>query len=189
LKFPTVALKQIVDCRLPDRADFQAIVFRLLKIEKYSPETLLAIRPRIPPKPLFDPDLWSVNIYRYGSLPLVRKMGLKADYQKPSEYTTVDVVRPCNVWALGASIEELGAVNLAWRQGNSPWMTYNDPLAELERLEPGITKDAQALPVMFMHALNDLALGTTFVPPEVSSTPPPGTTRSNPAGSRGGGGG
>jgi hypothetical protein len=185
LKFPTVALKQIVDCRLPDRVDFQAIVFRLLRIEKYNVDALKAIGPDPPPPQLFDAKLWSVNIYRYESLSLVRKMGLKVAYQKPSEYTTVDVVRPCNVWALGASIEELGAVNLAWRQGNSPWMTYNDPLAELERLEPGITKDAQALPVTFMFDLNDLALGTSFVPSEVTSTPPPDTTRSNPEGSRG----
>ena len=186
LKFPTVALKQIVDCRLPDRADFQAIVFRLLRIEKYNADAMKALLPDLPSPQLFDRSLWSVNIYRYGSLPLVRKLGLKVGYHKPSEYTTVDVIRPCNVWALGASIEELGAVNLAWRQGNSPWRTYNDPLAELERLEPGITKDAQALPTRFRFDLNDLALGTSFPHSGVTSTPSRGTTRPNPQGSLGG---
>lgn len=185
LKFPSVALKQIVDCRLPDRVDFQAIVFGLVRIVPYNSDALEAIGPFQLPKQLFNQKLWSVNIYRYESLPLVRKIGLKVDYQIPSEYTTVDVIRPCNVWALGASIEELGAVNLAWRQGNSPWMTYNDPFAELEKLEPGITKDSQALPTTFMSALSDLALATTFVPHHaVSSTPPPDTSRSNPGGSQ-----
>ena len=187
LKFPSVALKQIMDCRLPDRVDFQAIVFRLLKIKKYSKETLQEIGPLLPPEQLVNPKLWSVNIYRYDSLPLVQKTGLKVAYQKPDEYTTVDVITPCKVWALGASIEELGAVNLAWRQGDAPWMTYNDPLAELERIEPGITTDAQFLATdsNFKQALN--FLNVAGAPIFVSSTRPAGTTPRNPGGSRGGG--
>jgi hypothetical protein len=189
LKFPSVALKQIMDCRLPDRVDFQAIVFRLLKIEKYNQDALNAIAPLLPDPRLLDPKLWSVNIYRYESLPLVRKMGLKVDYQKPSEYTTVDVIMPCKVWALGASIEELGAVNLAWRQGDSPWMSYNEPLAELDRLEPGITEDARKLPKHFIEALNYLAVeaGKTQVF-QIKSTRQADTTGSNPGGSREGDG-
>jgi hypothetical protein len=179
LKFPTVALKQIEDCRLPDRVDFQAIVFRLLRIQPYSPQTLQAISPALPPTQLFDKSLWSVNIYRYESLPLVRKMGLKAAYQKPSKYTTVDVIKPCEVWALGASIEELGAVNLAWRQGDSPWMTYDNPLAKLEKLEPGVTEAAQALPTKFVGALNGLAVASIMLRGGVTSILRGDTIRSN----------
>ena len=177
LKFPTVALKQIMDCRLPDRVDFQAIVFRLLKIKQYTAQALLEMGPLVPPEQLVNPKLWSVNIYRYDSLPLVRKIGLKVAYQKPSEYTTIDVITPCTVWALGACIEELGAVNLAWRQGDSPWMTYNDPLAELERIEPGITKDAQSLATYsnFVQALNSLSVAGS-APILVSKTRAPDTT-------------
>lgn len=164
LKFPSVALKQIMDCRLPDRVDFQAIVLRLLKIEKFNAEALRAIGPILPPPQLVDANLWSVNIYRYDSLPLVRKIGLEVLYQKPGEHTTIDVIRPSCVWALGASIEELGAVNLAWRQGDSPWMTYNDPLAELERLEPGITKDALSLTIHFREALDFLDVARSAPP-------------------------
>ena len=187
LKFPSVALKQIMDCRLPDRVDFQAIVFRLLRIKKYSQETLNAIAPLLPDPRLLDPTLWSVNIYRYESLPLVRKMGLQVAYQKPSEYTTIDVITPSEVWALGASIEELGAVNLAWRQGDSPWMSYEKPLAELDRLEPGITEAARELPTQFKVLLNLLAVAgsTSFF---LSSTPTDDKTRSNPEESRGGDG-
>lgn len=171
LKLPSVAFKQIADCRLPDRADFQAIVFRVLRIEPYSPDALKALSalpngfggiPMVPSSPQFlDKSLWSVNIYRYGSLPLVQKMGLKVDYKLPSDYTTIDVVKPCNLWALGATIEELGAVNLAWRRGNSPWMSYDDPLAKLEEIEPGITKSAQALPTTFVADLTRLAVATS----------------------------
>jgi hypothetical protein len=184
LKFPSVALKQIMDCRLPDRADFQAIVFRLLRMEKYSPEALAAIAPLVPDSRWLNPKLWSVNIYHYESLPLVRKMGLKVVYQKPSEYTAIDVISPCNLWALGASIEELGAVNLAWRQGDSPWMSYNEPLAELERLDPGITEAARELPTQFIRALNYLAVAGSTQVFQFSNTPQPDTTLTNPEESR-----
>lgn len=200
LRLPTVALKQIEDCRLPDRADFQAIVFRLLRIEPYSPDAMKAIGAKPLDPQLLDFRLWSVNVYRYGSLPLVQKMGLKVDYQEPNEHTTVDVIKPIGVWAIQGPIDEVGALNLAWRQGNSPWMSYQDPLAELEELEPGITKDAQALPATFRKDLYDLALFTSSIlldaapvagaahrseeSPPVNRPRRGGTTRSKPPKSR-----
>ena len=188
LPFPSVALKQIEDCRLPDRADFQAIVFRVMRFEALNQEaTKLLDQEAIEPlyreatkaltetvaefrkvvgrietlatsiqasPTILDPTQWSVTISRYQSVPLVRKMGLEVGSRTAGDYTTDEVIYPVNVYALPSSIEELGALNLAWRLGNSPWMSYVDPLAELDKISPGITDCAQELPT-FSDYLNE----------------------------------
>jgi hypothetical protein len=83
------------------------------------------------------------------------------------------------VWALPASIEELGAVNLAWRLGNSPWMSHVDPLAELDKISPGISESAKVMPTSFFEFLSKVAV--------FSSISRDDTSRSNPEGSPEGG--
>jgi hypothetical protein len=222
LRFPSVALKQIVDCRLPDRADFQAIVFRVLEIQPITEEELerrMGKRRKVPSPVIeeeaflvrevevsaaqesirevaagaaqtsirelaaggataspirLDPTKWSVTISRYQSVPLVHKAGLKVDSREPGDYTTDEVIQPSHVWALPASIEELGALNLAWRLGNSPWMSHVDPLAELDKISPGISESAQQMPRNFADFLSKVAV--------FSSTSRDDTSRSNPQG-------
>ncbi len=204
LPLPSVALKQIVDCRLPDRADFQAIVFRVMRFEALNKEATEALDKEAiepldkeaieplgkeaieplgkeataalteevadfkeqigeeivvrhieklaagieqPPPMVLDPTQWSVTISRYQSVSLVRKTGLKVDRRTAGEYTTDEVICPRSVYALPSSIEELGALNLTWRLGNSPWMSYVDPLAELDKIAPGIKQSEQELPM------------------------------------------
>ena len=200
LPFPSVALKQIEDCRLPDRADFQAIVFRVLRFEalnqeatkatealdkeateplhKETTEALTVEAPEfkeqireefvvgrfeklavgIEASPtVLDATQWSVTISRYQSVPLVRKVGLKVGSRTAGDYTTDEVIYPLNVYALPSSIEELGALNLAWRLGNSPWMSHVDPVAELEKIAPGTTDGGQGLPT-FSDYLSKVAI-------------------------------
>jgi hypothetical protein len=137
LNLPTVNLKQIIDCRLPGRVDFQAIVARVLAIHPHNSTAKLSM-------PL-EPKRWSVNIDRYGSLPLVQKMGLKVSDRKRGKYTTIEVIQPIGVWSASATIEELGGVNLAWRLGNSPWMSHKEPLGQLKKIAPEIANIADVL--------------------------------------------
>jgi hypothetical protein len=138
LSLPTVNLKQIVNCHLPSRVDFQAIVSQVLAVKPYKYE-----QPTVA-----DPALWSVRIYRYGSLPLVQNMGLKVAERESGKYTTIEVVRPSGVWSVAATVEELGAVNLAWRLGNSPWISHKDPLAMLKKIAPDIRNITGVLSVL-----------------------------------------
>ncbi len=214
LPFPSVALKQIEDCRLPDRADFQAIVFRVLRFEALDNEELEALKKieernkkeiaqlkaqlatlkaevatlkqQISPPPaqvsyvrqltagihlasltaiaqpsptVLDPTQWSVTISRYDSVPLVRKTGLKVGSRTAGDYTTDEVIYPLSVYALPSSIEELGALNLTWRLGNSPWISYVDPLAELEKIAPATKQSGQELPMTtFVNFLKSAAV-------------------------------
>jgi hypothetical protein len=137
LNLPTVNLKQIIDCRLPDRVDYQAIVARVLAIQPHNRKVKLSI-------PL-EPNRWSVNFYRYGSLPLVEKMGLKVSDRRRGKYTTIEVIQPVGVWSAPASIVELGGVNLAWRLGNSPWVSHKEPLAMLKKITPDLANIANVL--------------------------------------------
>lgn len=144
LNLPIVGLKQIEDCRLPDRVDFQAVVSRVLSIQPYHQF------------PAEDTNDWTVNIYRYGSVPLVEKMGLKVSHREPGERTTIEVIKPCGVWTIPATIEELGAVNLAWRQGNSPWMSHQDPMAELRKIAPNIKTEIVPILANYLIKLDKL---------------------------------
>jgi hypothetical protein len=65
-------------------------------------------------------------------------MGLKVDYKAAGKYTTIDVIRPHRVFSIPATIEELGGVNLAWREGNSPWRSHKNPAAELKKIFPQV---------------------------------------------------
>ena len=140
LNLPVVGLKQIVDCRLPERVDFQAVVSRVLSVQ--------------PNKALPTPNkkIWTVNIYRWESVPLVEKMGLKVKCRKAGERTTIEVIEPCGVWSIPATVEELGAVNLAWRHGNSPWMSHKDPMAELQKIAPDIK--TEITPILNQYLVN-----------------------------------
>jgi hypothetical protein len=162
LVFPSVSLKQVKDCRLPNRADFQAIVLRLIEIDGRHRKSkhggsgnaeggLYPIEPQ-----LVDPKLWSVKIPRYHSLPLVEKMGLKVDRIELGDDTTIEVIQPSGVWPIQAIIEEKGAINLASRLGDSPWTYLDDPLQSLEEIEPGITRGMRELP-RFKDILDSLS--------------------------------
>ena len=164
LRFPTVALKQVVDCRLPDRADFQAIVFRVLEIKQYKDK--LEPGSGVQPKPRkLDADKWSVVVPRYRSLPLVQKLGLEVDSRTAGEYTTEETIRPCKVWAFPGTVEELGSLNLAWRIGNSPWMSHVDALAELRRIAPRMSTAMELSTTALENFLTNAAVffGTSTV--------------------------
>jgi hypothetical protein len=71
--------------------------------------------------------------------------------REPGKYTTVEVIRPSGAWSIPATIEELGGINLAWRSGNSPWMSHKDPLAQFKKIAPEIHNITNVLG--FLHRL------------------------------------
>ncbi len=133
LRVPSVALKQVMDVMLPERANFQSIVPQVVRFSARPAGDFAT-----PNGVFFNEKAWSLNVYRYQSMPLVRFMGLKVKTIKPGRDTTIDVIEPRRVWALRSQVQELGAFNLASRLGNSPW-TYPEKWEdEFETIAPGI---------------------------------------------------
>ena len=130
LEIPWISLKQVVDCRTPEGADYQALVMQVVDIQR--PADL-----DVPSAP------FSVRIYKYDSVPLVEKMGLLVDHPGSDASTTIEVVRVRSAGIVEAAVHERGAINFGWRLGNSSW-TFDDPMSALEALAPGIRAKMKA---------------------------------------------
>jgi hypothetical protein len=107
---PSVSLKQVVDCREPDRADYQAIVLRGVRTDNstgYTPS----------------PHRLQVKIHSYDSVPLVKKMGLKVSFTEldPDNQTDVQVIDAVHPFSFSSEMRADIAVNLDWRHGDGPW--------------------------------------------------------------------
>ena len=76
---PWVGFKQVVDCRLPKKASYQAIVMQPMKID---PKSLTRQ----------SSSELSVKMHRYEAIPMAEKMGLELE-SKPGEKTTVDTIK------------------------------------------------------------------------------------------------
>ena len=99
-----MGLKQVVDCRLPKKASYQAIVLQSIKVRglHFSMQSSTKLE---------------VKIHRYESIPMVSKMGLQISRSRPGEYTTVDIIEAdFAVWAQ-LDLEEQDGINLTVRAG------------------------------------------------------------------------
>ena len=130
----TVSLKQVMDCRFPERASYQAIVLDALKVAQRDPRgghfhKGFAVQ---------------VGICRYDSVPLVETLGLKT-YPRVSQDTTVDISQPRLGYRFKAPIEEKGAVVLARREGAGSWELQQRWKIDFEKKAPGVIGDLKKL--------------------------------------------
>jgi hypothetical protein len=107
---PSVSLKQVVDCREPDRADYQAIVLRGVWTDNAKDWTP-------------SPHRLRVKFHSYDSVPLVKTMGLLPTYSEldPENLTNVQVIDSVFAFSFSSEMRADIAVNLDWCQGNGAW--------------------------------------------------------------------
>jgi len=127
----SLSLKQVMDCRFPEAASYQAIILDAMKIEKAKPEQTLDVK---------------IKISRYTSLPLVETLCLKASTEA-GQFTTIDVVEPdpSYSWRLITPIEEKGAFDLLRREGAGPWYYSPQWEDEFDEKVPGVLSSMRAL--------------------------------------------
>jgi hypothetical protein len=106
--FPFVSLKQVVDCRLPERASYQAIVLRCFRLSYAKAGTQSTFTPM-------------VKFQRYSSLPMVDTMALQISRSEPGYDTTVDVVNASFAYHFDGILRAETVFNMTWRAGESGW--------------------------------------------------------------------
>jgi hypothetical protein len=107
-----LALKQFPDCRYPERACYQAIVSRTLRIGGVKDCA-------------YDPLDLTVRIYRYPSYPLADMLALKIDETLGGKDAVIDVVKPIQPFWVNGALHADQAQTVCWRAGASAWQLTN----------------------------------------------------------------
>lgn len=139
---PYVGLKQVVDCRLPKKASYQAIVFEYMKVKSLQ----LSMQ---------SSSNVEVRIDRYESIPMVSTMGLLVSESKAGKYTTVDTIKAdFAIWA-HVRLEAQDGINFTTRAG-----TYEAPVSQKD-----LVANANSLKAAGQAIIDSLFKVTGLAPP------------------------